>query len=198
MAGLGSNEKRVLAFLFSHLLAATGAIGIATLLSVFPNFPIALDLIRQELNADRRRKRPLYPNELRRLFEQLRRERLIDIIENDAGLQVSLKRNGIKIAIVNHLDQLRFERPKHWDGIWWVVMFDIPEPHKQARDAFVRKLKELNFYPLQKSIFVFPYAPHDLIDFLSEIFHVSPYIRLLEANKIDGEEEILAHFELRR
>lgn len=197
-ARLGSRERQVLSVLFRFAVATTGAVALATMFSVLPKLPLTFDLFRKQLRADSERKRLLLPAELRRLFEKMRRERLVDLIETKAGLRVVLRREGVTTAIINNLDRLSFERPAQWDGRWRVVIFDIPEKKRKARDALAVKLKELNFYPLQKSTFVFPYPPHDLVDFLTEVFQISPYVRLIEATKIDGEEELLAHFELSR
>ncbi|MBI3070024.1 MAG: CRISPR-associated endonuclease Cas2 [Candidatus Levybacteria bacterium] len=50
-----------------------------------------------------------------------------------------------------------------WDGKWRVVVFDIEETNRNARDIFREKLKELGFGMLQKSVFI---TPHDvLVDF---------------------------------
>jgi DNA-binding transcriptional regulator PaaX len=48
----------------------------------------------------------------------------------------------------------------------------VPEKHKKARDAFRRKLKDLNFVRLQDSVWVTPYPCDDEIRFLREIFNI--------------------------
>ncbi len=39
------------------------------------------------------------------------------------------------------IDDMVLNRPEHWDGKWRLVIFDVPEEHKKARDALRRKLK---------------------------------------------------------
>lgn len=39
-----------------------------------------------------------------------------------------------------------------WDGTWRIVIFDIPETHKKARDALRWKLKSWGFDIWQKSV----------------------------------------------
>ncbi|MBI2338605.1 hypothetical protein HYU95_05495 [Candidatus Daviesbacteria bacterium] len=43
---------------------------------------------------------------------------------------------------------------KKWDGIWRVVVFDIPEENKRIRNVLRQTLKVLDFKPLQKSVWV--------------------------------------------
>ncbi|MEM2555120.1 MAG: hypothetical protein QXW69_07600 [Nitrososphaerota archaeon] len=193
---LGKQEQEVLSIIFQTILATTAALSLAVLFSIIPNFPIALNFLLKHL---KKKGRKIYPSQLKIRFEKMRRKRLIDIIEKDDGeITIILKENGIKYAIVNNIDKLRFKKPLKWDKIWRIIIFDIPEKYKNERNFFTQKLKQLNFYPLQKSVFVTPYPPHEITNFLSEFLNISPYVRIIEATKIEGEEEILAHFELKK
>lgn len=41
---------------------------------------------------------------------------------------------------------------QNWDGNWRLVIFDIPEKRRQARDLFRAKLKQWNFIHFQQSV----------------------------------------------
>lgn len=41
---------------------------------------------------------------------------------------------------------------QRWDGLWRIVIFDIPESHKKVRDILRFKLKGWGFVKLQKSV----------------------------------------------
>src|SRR3989344_4593151 len=58
------------------------------------------------------------------------------------------------------------KKPARWDKLWRLVIFDIPEEERTGRMALAAKLKELGFYPLQKSVFIHPYECKDEIDFI--------------------------------
>ncbi|HCX28109.1 MAG TPA: hypothetical protein DHI91_03145, partial [Candidatus Portnoybacteria bacterium] len=58
-----------------------------------------------------------------------------------------------------------------------MVLFDIPERQKPARDALRSKLKRLGFFEFQKSIFVHPFSCKDEIEFLIEFFQIKSYVR---------------------
>ena len=85
---------------------------------------------------------------------------------------------------------------KKWDTYWRIVVFDIPEKHKKAREALRHKLKELGFYKFQKSIFVIPYECKDEIDFIIEIFQIRPYVRYIVAKTLDNEIHLKKIFDL--
>ena len=68
--------------------------------------------------------------------------------------------NGNKLTVAGQqiideqkLQTIKLVKPKKWDGRWRVVIFDIPEELRPARNRFRRKLKELNFEIVQKSVF---------------------------------------------
>ena len=91
---------------------------------------------------------------------------------------------------------MKIEKPKIWDGKWRIVIFDIPKHKKRARDALREKLKELGFYPFQKSVWVFPYPCEKEIQFLVELFDIWPYVNLIVAENISNDIKLRKHFKL--
>jgi len=67
------------------------------------------------------------------------------------------------------------------------VVSDIPEELKKAREAVRHHLKRLGFYPLQKSVFVFPYECENELEFITEFYNIRRYVRYIIAEKIDNE-----------
>src|SRR3989344_4682297 len=70
-------------------------------------------------------------NRLYRAVREFYNERLIDFKENKA----------LKFKI----DEMEIKKPAKWDGEWRIVIFDIPERFKKAREALRKKLKDLGF-----------------------------------------------------
>src|SRR3989344_3913087 len=54
-----------------------------------------------------------------------------------------------------------FLQTHKWDGLFMMVIFDIAEKNRPARDQFRRKLEELGFGMLQKSVWISPYHFED-------------------------------------
>jgi len=135
--------------------------------------------------------------QLRESIQNLYRSRLIDYKENDDGTATLLLTSQGKEKILRYnLDNMKMARPSKWDGLWRMVMFDIPESKKKARDFFSFKIKQLGLYPLQKSVFIYPFECRDEIDFLIEIFDLRAHVRFIVAKDIDVELDLKRNFHL--
>ena len=78
---------------------------------------------------------------------------------------------------------------QEWDGWWRLVIFDISENKKKFREALRWKLNKFGFYPLQKSVFVFPYDCKKEIAALADFFEVNDNIEYIVAKSL-GKKEI--------
>jgi len=70
----------------------------------------------------------------------------------------------------------------------------LPEDKKKARNAMNYKLKNLGFYPIQKSVFVFPYECRDEIDFVGNFYNIRKNIRYIEVKDIDDDGKLRKKF----
>lgn len=138
--------------------------------------------------------------EHKRLFKLVREfynDRIVDYKEKDDGtVYIVLTKEGKKKALEYKLDELKIKKPDKWDKKWRVVIFDIPEKKKKAREALRSKLKELGFKELQKSVFIHPYPCEDEIDFINEVFEIRYYVRLLLVKSFTNEEQWRLKFDL--
>ncbi|MDO8676399.1 MAG: CRISPR-associated endonuclease Cas2 [Candidatus Azambacteria bacterium] len=134
---------------------------------------------------------------LRKTIKRLYRSKMIDFKENsDGSVTLTLTKEGKKKILRYHLDDIFIKKPTMWDGLWRVVIFDIPEDKRQGRVALRTKLEELGFYPVQKSVFIHPYECQDEIDFILEIFELVPYVRFMRVKSIDIELDLKQKFHL--
>lgn len=123
--------------------------------------------------------------------------RLVDYKENkDGEVEIILTKEGKKKAIKYQLDEMKIKKPEKWDGKWRMVIFDIPEKKKKAREALRNKLKDLGFKELQKSILVFPYECEDEIDFIMEVFEIRNHVRFMKVDAFTNEEQFKLKFKL--
>ena len=135
--------------------------------------------------------------ELYRYIREFYRSRLVSYKEEQDGtINIILTEKGRKKALRYKLEELAIKTPLEWDKKWRLVIFDIPEKLKKAREALRYELKKLNIRELQKSVFVYPYDCEDEINFIVEVFDVRLYVRYITATKITNEEELKLHFEL--
>lgn len=131
------------------------------------------------------------------LLNEFKHERLIDYKElTDDTIKIILTGNGRKKALHYNFEEMQIKKPREWDEKWRLVMFDIPEKIRKGRDALRKKLKDLEFYELQKSVWAYPYPCEDEINFITEVFDLRPYIRFAEVIKITNEAKLKLHFKL--
>jgi len=134
---------------------------------------------------------------LSQLIQEFYRDRLVDMIDtSDEETQIVITEHGKLHAMRFKIDDMKFLPPKYWDGKWRIVVFDIPEKMRKARNELRHKLKNLGFYELQKSVLVFPYDCKSEVDFLVEFFRARPYVRYGCLESITNEAELKQHFDL--
>jgi len=134
---------------------------------------------------------------LRTAIQKLYQSKLIDFKEkSDGTVSMTLTDNGKKKIIQFNLDLIEIKKPKQWDRLWRLVIFDIPEEERRGRNALAAKLKELGFYPLQKSVFIHPYECKNEVDFIVELFNLRPYVRLFTIKETDIELDLRSKFNL--
>ena len=134
---------------------------------------------------------------LRETIKRLYQSKLIDYKEDkDGTVMLTLSEKGKSRILKYDIDKIEIKKPARWDKLWRLVVFDIPEDKNLGRKALAAKLKELGFYPMQKSVFIHPYECKDEIDFITEIFELSPYVRFLRVKYIDIELDLKERFYL--
>lgn len=130
-------------------------------------------------------------------FYRLRKEGCIKITKKNNQIYIGLTKKGRKKAGWMQIDDLNIKRPKKWDGKWRIVIFDIAQLKKIYREAFRGKLKELEFRPLQKSVWAHPFNCQDEIELLRNFFDLSEdEMRLITALHIGPDDTLKRMFKL--
>ncbi|MDP3934668.1 MAG: hypothetical protein Q8Q46_00360 [Candidatus Giovannonibacteria bacterium] len=138
-------------------------------------------------------KRSLY-----QAIKNLYRSKLIDSKNNkDGSITIILTQDGQKKALTYHIGKMKIEPMKKWDKNWRIIIFDIPEKHRKARNALCQALKNMGCYPLQKSVLISPFECRDEADFAIEFFELRPYVRFIVAHHIDNELHLKEYFNLK-
>lgn len=133
--------------------------------------------------------------EIRKTFKELRKARLINSKEMpDGSTKLTLSDMGKKKVLRFKFEDLKLNEPKKWNGKWHFIIFDFPKRFRRERELWRRKLKDLGFYQLQRSVWVHAFPCRDEINFMSEYLNLSPYVRLLEVSTFDGSGEVKNHF----
>jgi hypothetical protein len=128
-------------------------------------------------------------------LKNLQSRELIDYrdLGNDE-VKITLTKQGADKILEYKFDDIKLKTTGRWDRKWRLIMFDIPHEYRRARDAFRAKLLKLNFYPIQKSVYITPYPCEEEIDFIATIFNVRKYVLILYVKSFEGEEKLRHHF----
>jgi DNA-binding transcriptional regulator PaaX len=180
--GHGETQKKILL-----LLMAGVALGLSG--SPIRYFQILKELGKewQEINRQ----------SLKRAIRNLYRSRLIKEKQNSDGtITMILTDKGKEKALTYNLDEMTIKKPKQWDGKWRIALFDIPEKLRRIRDVFRDRLRQLEFYEFQKSVFVHPFDCQDEIDYLVEFYNARKFIRFIVAESLDNELHLKEYFNL--
>ncbi|MBZ1345039.1 MAG: hypothetical protein KY055_00090 [Candidatus Nealsonbacteria bacterium] len=130
-------------------------------------------------------------------FKRLQKQGCLDIEIVKNQIYIHLTKEGKKLAGWMQIDALRIKRPKRWDGKWRLVIFDISQVKKFYREVFRGKLKELGFYPLQKSVWLYPFDCRDEIELLRSFFGLSKReMRLIVCEDIGGDKGLREYFKI--
>jgi DNA-binding transcriptional regulator PaaX len=137
--------------------------------------------------------------QMRDAVYQLKKKKLIEIILEGDITKVRLTNKGADRVKEFCLEFLEIKKPKKWDKKWRVLIFDIPSKPKiynLAREALRKKIKDLGFQQLQKSVWVYPYECEDEILFVAEIYQVQKFIEILTVEKLLHENILRTKFKL--
>lgn len=124
---------------------------------------------------------------LKRAIRSLYESRLVRAKENpDGTTSLIVTDAGKERALIYKVDAMTIPHQTKWDGKWRIVIFDIPEYAREARDALRNRLRQIGMKELQKSVFIHPYPCDDEINFLVEFYQVRPHVRLITAETLDN------------
>lgn len=145
--------------------------------------------------ADQREWKKFNLHLLKRNLKRLRDQKIVEIVEKDGQELIKLTRKGHTKYLKFKLEQLSLQG-KSWDGKWRIVIYDIAKFKKNQVSAFRNILKYINFFQLQKSVYLTPYPCDEQMFYLREYFGIGEEVLLLRADKIENEDFYKQYFGL--
>ena len=134
---------------------------------------------------------------LRAALKRMEKQKIIEFRETKKGETIiKITKKGEERVLKYKFHNLVISKPKKWDRIWRIVIFDIPNRKTLARNALREKLREFGFYKIQKSVFIYPYECENEIEFIKAIFDIQAYVIMIRAKEIDNEEFLRRYFNL--
>ena len=132
---------------------------------------------------------------LRRNLKRLQEQKIVEIVDENGQEVVKLTQKGRTKYLRFKLEALSL-KGKSWDGKWRLVLYDISKLKKSTQENFRRILKQINFFPLQKSVYLTPYKCDGEIEYLREYFDLNEEVLLLEISKLENENYYKQYFAL--
>lgn len=132
---------------------------------------------------------------LRRNLRRLHEQKIIETVKENGQDIIKLTQKGHTKYLRFKLEELSL-KGKSWDGKWRLVIYDISKLRKMAQENFRRILKQINFFPLQKSVYLTPYKCQDEINYLREYFNLNEEVLLLEVSKLENDTFYKEYFGL--
>lgn len=173
-------------------LAAGKGVAIGTLV-LFPPlsmpFKLIMDVIEEMEGEKLKRER------VRKVLYNLEKRKLISLKRTNGELLVTFNEEGKRLVLKYKLDGMVIKKPRRWDKKWRIVIFDIPEKKKVAREVLRNKLKQLGFYQLQRSVFVHPFECQQEIELITKFYEVGPYVYFMRVDYIDNQKAIKKKFD---
>lgn len=134
--------------------------------------------------------REVNKQDLGRIIKRLQKQKMIAFKEGQEKIEIEITEKGRRRLLEYDFEKLE-RKSKRRDGKWRLVIFDIPEGKKKSRDAFRKKLIQIDCIRLQDSVFVSAFPCKDEIDFLCHYLQISDFVTLLTVDSIERGEELI-------
>lgn len=139
-----------------------------------------------------------HDSSVKRGVERLWRRGLVKVIETNVGHVVQITKKGRTEKLKFDLTNMVIPVQDTWDGKWRMVFFDIFTTKDKVRREFRQRLKTLGFYPMQKSVYVYPYPCSKEIQFLREILQVPHEVKLATVEHLENDEDLRKIFKFNK
>lgn len=136
------------------------------------------------------------PKNIPHYFLKLRKQRLIEIKKEGALDRIVLTEKGRKICLRFNYEDLEIKQSRIWDRNFRVIVFDIPENKRVARNSLREKMKELGCVKFNDSVWVYPYPCQREIDFIANYWGIGKYVHFILARDITNRDLLEKSFNL--
>lgn len=174
------------------ILVTLSVVGILSVALIAPN---ALQVL---LPNSAKRRRKINPWDIKRALDKLLDEGYVEKVQRRDNSFIKVTDDGKRKLIEIELQNARIKTPARWDGKWRLVFFDIPHSERLTRDAVRRKLKELGFLQIQKSVYLHPYECYAIIQTIQNFYRIKLHFHYAVIKKIEHSKTYLKHFNLNR
>lgn len=171
------------------VVAAAGVLGVALLI------PGVLQLFTRGLKASQYHRRQAFPTDVRAAVKSLAKRGLVKVYQSQGETVIRLTDVGHKELLKYRLQEKMLTH-KRWDGKWRLIIFDIQERQRRARDRIRQELQSFGLIKLQESVWAYPYDCEEIVTLLKTENRVSKNVLYVVAGDIEGDAWLRGHFKL--
>jgi hypothetical protein len=182
-------------------LAVIAVGGVISISLLAPNLLAALGSLHKQVKGGRKHSAKDKARSAARVIYYLKRHGYINMAMGEKGWKVRLSGLGKTKMAALSIESLAIPNPGRWDGKWWQVAADIPTEHyRKMADLLRAKLKSMNFYSLQRSLWFYPHDPRKEVEFASQYYRIAHFVTLMEVSKLDKDDEtvLLKYFKSKK
>ena len=185
-----TKKRRVKRDLQNAVLSVVGAVGLITIAAVAPGvIKMFGPMVKKKLYET------TYSSN--KSLSKLIKKGLIEIKTENGVKYVSLTKLGRrKIDIENAISNPRTVGKKRWDKRYRLIIFDIPETKRKARDKFREYMHAFGFLRIQDSVWLSPYDCEELIDLLKIDLTIGRDVLYIITESIENDGWIREHFNI--
>lgn len=170
------------------ILRGLAAGGFILTLCVLPGLAQVITILKPKNSRD--------TYKIKRTIQSLENRNLIKKRNHKTGVILKITNQGKRVLLKQELKNLSIKKPKKWDGMWRIVIFDIPNTKRRERKIINAQLKTLGFIAIQKSIFIIPYECKNEIVDIKNYYGLHEEIQYILAKQLDSEKKLRRIFKL--
>ncbi len=173
------------------VLWTIAAVGVTSVALLAPNALQALTIFEKKASG----RRPEYRTKVKKLkrsFYYLKANGYIEFQQRSGKWHVMLTKKGKVRATFLNINTLKIPQPSFWDEKFWQVAADIPtKEFRRGADLLRKTLKQLNFYPLQRTLWFYPFDPREQLDLAVSNFKIERFVTVMRVDHLDPADKRL-------
>ncbi len=127
---------------------------------------------------------------LTRSIKNLVESGCVEMLKSDNKEYLKLTKKG-----KNKLNSIKLEGSgvlvsTAWDGLWRIIILDIPEDRKSEREALRYLLKKANFTCIKNTVWISPYPYENLFTNIKKDLGLGTELMIIVTDKIDEETKL--------
>ncbi len=127
---------------------------------------------------------------LNRSIKNLIESGCVDMIQSDNQNYLKLTKKG-----KNKLNSIKLEGDQAlvsntWDGLWRIIILDIPENRKNERESLRYLLKKADFVCIKNTVWISPFPYEHLFTNIKKDLGLGTELMIIVTDKIDEETKL--------